>query len=39
MTVISGKRRGRGEDSIFWDHAKNRHVRVVSVGYSPSGNA
>ena len=37
MTVVSGKRRGRGEDSIFWDDAKNGHVRVVSVRYSPSG--
>jgi hypothetical protein len=37
MTVVPGKRRGRGEDSIFWDDAKNRHFRVVSVGYSPSG--
>ena len=37
MTVVSGKRRGRGEDSIFWDDAKNRYVGVVSLGYSPSG--
>jgi integrase len=32
-----GKRRGRGEDSIFWDDAKSRYVGVVSLGYSPSG--
>ena len=37
MAVVSGKRRGRGEDSIFWDEAKNRYVGVVSLGYSPSG--
>jgi integrase len=37
MTVVSGKRRGRGEDSIFWDEAKSRYVGVVSLGYSPSG--
>ena len=37
MTVVSGKRRGRGEDSIFWDDAKNRYVGAVSLGYSPSG--
>ena len=37
MTVVSGKRRGRGEDSIYWDEAKNRYVGVVSLGYSPSG--
>jgi hypothetical protein len=37
MTVVSGKRRGHGEDSIFWDDAKNRYVGVVNLGYSPSG--
>jgi hypothetical protein len=37
MKVVSGKRRGRGEDSIFWDAAKNRYVGVVNLGYSPSG--
>jgi integrase len=37
MTVVSGKRRGRGEDSIFWDDSKDRYVGVVSLGYSPSG--
>jgi integrase len=37
MTVVSGKRRGRGEDSIYWDEAKNRYVGVVSLGYRPSG--
>ncbi len=37
MTVVSGKRRGRGEDSIFWDDSKDRYVGVMSLGYSPSG--
>ena len=37
ITVISGKRRGRDEDSIFWDEAKSRYVGVVRLGYSPSG--
>jgi integrase len=37
MTVVSGQRRGHGEDSIFWDEAKSRYVGVVSLGYSPSG--
>jgi hypothetical protein len=36
ITVVAGKRRGRGEDSIFWDDAKNRYVGVVSLGYSAS---
>jgi integrase len=31
------KRRGRGEDSIYWDEAKNRFVGAVSLGYSASG--
>ena len=37
MTVVSGKRRGRGEDSIYWDEAKSCYVGAVSLGYSPSG--
>jgi integrase len=37
MTLVSGRRRGRGEDSIYWDEAKNRYVGVVSLGYSPLG--
>ncbi len=31
------KRRGRGEDSIYWDEAKDRYVGAVSLGYSRSG--
>jgi integrase len=37
MTAVTGKRRGRGEDSIYWDDAKNCYVGAVSLGYSPSG--
>ena len=37
MTVVSGKRRGRGENSIYWDDATNRYLGAVSLGYSPSG--
>jgi integrase len=37
MTVVSGKRRGRGEHSIYWDSAKDRYVGAVSLGYSASG--
>ena len=37
MTGVSGKRRGRGEDSIYWDEAKSCYVGAVSLGYSPSG--
>jgi integrase len=37
MTVVSGKRRRRGEDSIYWDAAKSCYVGAVSLGYNPSG--
>ncbi|WP_030812415.1 site-specific integrase [Streptomyces sp. NRRL S-337] len=33
----SRRRAGKGEDSIYWDKAKNRYVGAVSMGYSPSG--
>jgi hypothetical protein len=36
MTHATGKRRGRGEDSIYFDASKNRHI-AVSLGSSPSG--
>jgi len=32
MTVVSGKRRGRGEDSIYWDSAKDAPVNNLMVG-------
>jgi integrase len=31
------KRRGQGEDSIYWDESKNRYIGAVSLGFSPSG--
>jgi integrase len=31
------KRRGQGEDSIYWDESKNRYVGAVSLGFSPAG--
>jgi integrase len=38
MTQASlSKRRGQGEDSIYWDASKNRFVGAVSLGFSPSG--
>ncbi len=37
MAVVSGKRRGRGEDSIYWDEARRCYVGAVSLGYSASG--
>lgn len=37
MTQAPSERRGRGEDSIYWDEAKSCYVGAVSLGYSPSG--
>jgi hypothetical protein len=37
QSVVSGKRRGRGEDSVYCDEAKHQFVGAVSLGYSPSG--
>ena len=37
MTQAKSKRRGQGEDSIYWDSSKNRYVGAVSLGFSPAG--
>jgi integrase len=37
VTEARGKRRGQGEDSIYWDSSKNRYVGAVSLGFSPAG--
>ena len=29
------KRRGQGEDSIYWDESKNRYIGAVSLGVQP----
>src|SRR5262249_39548102 len=31
------KRRGHGEDAIYFDAAKNRHVGAISLGFTPDG--
>ncbi|WP_024760172.1 site-specific integrase [Streptomyces exfoliatus] len=31
------RRAGHGEDSIYWDAAKNRYVGAVSLGFAPNG--
>lgn len=31
------RRAGHGEDTIYWDQAKNRFVGAVSLGYAPNG--
>jgi hypothetical protein len=37
MAQASLKRRGHGEDAIYFDAAKNRYVGAVSLGYTPEG--
>jgi integrase len=37
MAEASVKRRGHGEDAIYFESAKNRYVGAVSVGYAPDG--
>jgi hypothetical protein len=37
MAQAQLKRRGHGEDAIYFDAAKNRYVGAVSLGYGPDG--
>jgi integrase len=37
MTESTTRRRGRGEDAIFFDETKNRYVGAVSLGFGPDG--
>jgi len=37
MTVTASRRRGYGEDAIYFDAAKNRYVGAISVGFGPGG--
>ena len=37
MTQAMSRRRGHGEDSIYWDESKSRYMGAVSLGFSPSG--
>ncbi len=37
MTHAKGKRRGQGEDSIYWASSKSRHVGAVSLGFTSAG--
>ncbi|WP_253208344.1 tyrosine-type recombinase/integrase [Streptomyces sp. YPW6] len=36
-TSKPNRRAGHGEDTIYWDQAKNRYVGAVSLGYAPNG--
>jgi integrase len=37
VTQPKTRRRGQGEDSIYWDSSKNRYVGAMSQGLSPAG--
>jgi integrase len=37
MADANVKRRGHGEDAIYFDAAKNRYMGAVSLGYTPEG--
>jgi hypothetical protein len=37
MTETSARRRGHGEDAIYFAKAKNRYVGAISLGYGPDG--
>jgi hypothetical protein len=37
MTDTPTRRRGHGEDAIYFDAAKNRYVGAISVGFGPAG--
>jgi integrase len=37
MATVKARRRGHGEDAIYFDAAKNRYVGAVSLGYGGDG--
>jgi integrase len=37
MTDITTRRRGHGEDAIYFDAAKNRYAGAISLGFGPDG--
>jgi hypothetical protein len=37
VTHAANKRRGDGEDSIYWDASRNRYIGAVDLGFSPAG--
>jgi hypothetical protein len=36
-THATSKRRGHGEDSIYWDESRKRYIGAVDLGLSPAG--
>jgi integrase len=37
MTESAARRRGHGEDAVYFDATKNRYVGAVSLGFGPDG--
>jgi hypothetical protein len=37
MTHATSRRRGHGEDAIYWDASRNRYIGAVDLGLSPAG--
>jgi integrase len=37
MTDNTARRRGHGEDALYFDAAKNRYVGAISLGFGPDG--
>jgi integrase len=37
MATVKAKRRGHGEDAVYFDAAKNRYIGAVSLGYGGDG--
>ena len=37
MATVQARRRGHGEDAIYFDVAKNRYIGAVSLGYGGDG--
>jgi integrase len=37
MTHATSKRRGHGEDSIYWDESRKRYIGAVDLGFSHAG--
>jgi hypothetical protein len=37
MTHATGKRRGHGEDLIYWDESRKRYIGAVDLAFSPAG--
>jgi hypothetical protein len=37
MTSASRKRRGRGDDAVYWDESKGSYVGAISLGFTATG--